>query len=127
MINSLGFIMGFTIIFVLLGMSATTISQFHRRAVLIQRIGGLLVIFMGLNMMGVLKLVCSTGCPPEYEIFNRPFQFLTPLRHIIAFGWSPCLGSFLTAALLTAGTSGTVLKGGLMLLTFSWGWVCRFS
>ena len=123
MINSLGFIMGFTLIFVLLGMSATTISQFLiDERILIQRIGGLLVIFMGLNMMGILKIgLFNRDARLNMKFSTDRFSSSLLFGIIIAFGWSPCLGSFLTAALLTAGTSGTVLKGGLMLLTFSLG------
>lgn len=122
-INSLGFILGFTIIFVILGMSATSISKFLiTERVLIQRIGGLLVIIMGLNMMGVLKIGllnrdARLSMKEGKDDFFSSFLF----GIIIAFGWSPCLGSFLTAALITAGTSGTVLRGGSMLLTFSLG------
>lgn len=122
-LNSLGFILGFTIIFVILGMSATTISKFLiTERVLIQRIGGILVIIMGLNMMGVLKIGflnrdARLSMKESKDDFFSSFLF----GIIIAFGWSPCLGSFLTAALITAGTSGTVIKGGSMLLTFSLG------
>ncbi len=122
-INSLGFILGFTIIFVILGMSATSISKFLiTERVLIQRIGGLLVIIMGLNMMGVFKIGllnrdARLSMKEGKDDFFSSFLF----GIIIAFGWSPCLGSFLTAALIAAGTSGTVLRGGSMLLTFSLG------
>lgn len=121
--NALGFILGFTLIFVLLGISATSISQFLiKERVLIERIGGILVIIMGLNMTGLLK-IGFLNRDTRMTLGNREGGFITSFIFgvIIAFGWSPCLGAFLTTALVTAGTSGSVAKGAAMLLTFSLG------
>ncbi|PKK40288.1 Cytochrome c-type biogenesis protein CcdA [Clostridiaceae bacterium JG1575] len=121
--NALGFVLGFTVVFVLLGMTATTISRFliHQR-LLIERIGGVLLILFGLNMMGKLNI----------PFLNRDFRKALPQAKrgmassflfgvIIAFGWSPCLGAFLGAALLQASQADTVLLGGWKLLIFSLG------
>lgn len=128
LINGLGFISGFTVIFVLLGMSATAISQFlliYRTWIM--RVGGIILIIMGLNMTELIKI----------PFLNRDFRIHKNVKAdsfgsaflfgvVIAFGWSPCLGSFLTAALITAGSAKTFLLGGLMLFVFSLGLAIPF-
>ncbi len=121
--NALGFILGFTLVFIGLGMSATTLARFLiQERVLLQRIGGVVLILFGLNMAGVLKI----------GLLNRDFRFRRTGQDgsffssvlfgvIISFGWSPCLGAFLGAALIQAGNSATVWIGGLKLLVFSLG------
>lgn len=123
MTNALGFILGFTLVFVSLGMTATTMARFLiQERLLLQRIGGALLVLFGLNMAGVLKI----------GLLNRDFRFhgirdqgtfFSSLLFgvIIAFGWSPCLGAFLGAALIQAGNSATVWIGGFKLLVFSIG------
>lgn len=123
LVNALGFILGFTLVFVALGMSATFIAQFLiRERVTLQRVGGILLILFGLNMAGVIR--------PKF--LNRDARLRLDLKQdsffssllfgvIISFGWSPCLGAFLGAALIQAGNSETLWLGGLKLLVFSIG------
>ncbi|UUM13252.1 cytochrome c biogenesis CcdA family protein [Clostridiaceae bacterium HFYG-1003] len=121
--NALGFILGFTVVFVSLGLTATTLAKFLiAERLLLQRVGGGLLILFGLNMTGILKI----------SWMNRDFRFHGPAARqtffssflfgvIISFGWSPCLGAFLGAALIQAGNSATVWIGGFKLLIFSLG------
>ncbi len=121
--NGLGFIAGFTLIFVILGMSAAVFSKYlldHRLT--IQRIGGVILVILGLNMTGLIKIPFLMR---DFRMSQRKnagtFLDAFIFGMIIAFGWSPCLGSFLSAALLTAGNAGTIYLGGLMLFIFSMG------
>ena len=128
MTNALGFILGFTIVFVILGMTATSLAKFLvDQRLLLQRIGGVLLVLFGLNMAGVLKI----------GFLNRDFRFRSKgdtntffssllFGVIISFGWSPCLGAFLGAALIQASSSATVWIGGLKLLIFSIGLAVPF-
>lgn len=128
MTNALGFILGFTIVFVTLGMTATSLARFLvQERLLLQRVGGVLLVLFGLNMAGVFRI----------GLLNRDFRFhktgdgntfFSSLLFgvIISFGWSPCLGAFLGAALIQASNSATVLIGGFKLLVFSIGLAVPF-
>lgn len=122
-INSLGFIAGFTMVFVTLGMTATSLSHFFiAQRLLFQRIGGILLILFGLNMMGFFRIGLlnrQTGFTLRREKEGVLSSLLFGV--VISFGWSPCLGAFLGAALLQAADAGTVWLGGLKLLVFSLG------
>lgn len=122
---SLGFVAGFTTVFVALGISATLLGSFLRdnRQVFTQ-IGGVLIIFMGLIFMGVIKV------PWLYrEARFRPspkagFWGSLVLGAAFGFGWSPCIGATLGAVLtMAAGSSadGGVGKGAFLLFVYSLG------
>ncbi len=122
-INALGFIAGFTLVFVALGMTATSLSQFFiAQRILLQRLGGVILILFGLNMSGIFQL----GFLNRQSRFNFRTEkkgFLSSLLFgiVISFGWSPCLGAFLGAALLQAANADTVILGGIKLFVFSLG------
>lgn len=123
LLNSLGFIAGFTLVFVALGMTATSLSQFFiSRRLLFQRLGGAILILFGLNMAGILKIGLLNR-QARFDLKREKEGFLSSLLFgvVISFGWSPCLGAFLGAALLQAANAGTVWLGGLKLLVFSLG------
>lgn len=122
-INTLGFIIGFTLIFILLGATASSLGSLivaHR--VLLQRISGLVMIGFGLGYLGFLKL-------PTFRFFNssklenRNFKFLSSILFggAFAFSWTPCLSAFLGSALLLAANSGTVYQGSALLFVFALG------
>lgn len=118
--NALAFVLGFTVIFVTLGLSASRLSQFlldHR--LLIQRVGGVLMVLLGLNQLGWLSLPGKRQA--AYQEPPKGFLETFFFGMIIAFSWSPCLSIFLMAALLQAASQGSILEGGLKLLVFSLG------
>lgn len=121
--NALGFILGFTLVFVTLGMSATQLSKFFvEERLLFQRIGGVLLILFGLNMAGFFRLgLLNRDKRLAMNVRKQGFFPSILFGIIISFGWSPCLGAFLGAALVQAGSSGTLWIGGLKLLIFSFG------
>ena len=121
--NALGFILGFTLVFVALGMTATQLSKFFvQERLLFQQVGGVLLILFGLNMAGVFRLGFLNR-DTRFQLKTRKEGFFPSLLFgvIISFGWSPCLGAFLGAALIQAGNSQTFWIGGLKLLVFSIG------
>ena len=84
-------------------------------------VSGLVVIFFGLNFLGVFRLQLFRGG-------NRPIQtdhmgFFSALLFGVIFsvGWTPCVGAFLGSALMLASQQGHVLEGMLMLLAYSLG------
>jgi cytochrome c-type biogenesis protein len=118
-IRSLLFVLGFSLLFIAWGAAATVIGRLvSGQMLLLQRIGGLILILLGLHLTGVLRL------PFLYR--ERSLRRLAPgagyaaafLTGIFFFaGWVPCVGPVLTAILLLAGRSDTVLQGaGLLAL-----------
>lgn len=127
-INSLGFVCGFSIIFILLGVFAGTFGKFvHEYTDYINIIFGIFLIIIGLNYIGVLfiKFLNKTkGTNQE----KKNLTFITSVLFGIIFSlsWTPCVGAFLSSALILASTTGSVLKGATLLLIYSLGLAIPF-
>jgi len=120
--GAIGFVTGFTIIFVILGALAGTVGSFlkeHQTAVNI--ISGLIVIFFGLNFLGVFKLNLFRGSTRSVDTQNMNFFSALLFGVIFSLGWTPCVGAFLGSALILASQQGHVVQGMLMLLAYSLG------
>ncbi|MBE6537747.1 MAG: cytochrome c biogenesis protein CcdA [Ruminococcaceae bacterium] len=119
--NALGFIIGFTLVFVLLGVLAGTLGAFFRKyAAAVNVVTGLIVIFFGLNFLGIFKLNIFKGAR---RANTDGLGFFSSLLFGIVFsiGWTPCVGAFLGSALMLAASQGHAIEGGIMLLTYSLG------
>ena len=120
--SALGFVAGFTVVFMAMGALAGTVGSFlksHQTAVNI--ISGLLVIFFGLNFLGVLKLNLFRGGSRRMETKDLNFFSALLFGIIFSLGWTPCVGAFLGSALMLASRQGHVVEGMLMLLSYSLG------
>ena len=120
--GALGFVTGFTLVFVAMGALAGTLGSFltaHQTTLNI--VSGLIVIVFGLNYLDVLKLHLFRGSGHSME--NRDLGFFSALLFGIVFslGWTPCVGAFLGSALMLASQQGHALEGILMLLLYSLG------
>jgi len=119
---ALGFVLGFTIVFVSMGALAGTIGGFlgaHQRTVNI--VSGLIVVFFGLNFLGVFKLNIFKGSGKSVNTDNMNFFSAIVFGFVFSLGWTPCVGAFLGSALMMASQQGHVLKGMLMLVCYSLG------
>lgn len=123
LLNSIAFVLGFTLVFVTLGAFAGTVGYFLREYATVINIftGGIVVLF-GLNFMGVLNIsFLNMTKKMDMQVKNTGF-FSTMLFGIVfSIGWTPCVGAFLGSALMLAASSGSSVKGILMLLSFSAG------
>lgn len=120
--NALGFVLGFTTVFVLMGAFAGTVGMLLRSYKTVLDIAtGLVVVFFGLNYMGLFKLNLFRGIGAS--ISDKPLGFFSAFTFGLVFsiGWTPCVGAFLSSALMMASQQGTVIKGILMLLVYSLG------
>ncbi|WP_158212432.1 cytochrome c biogenesis CcdA family protein [Natranaerobius trueperi] len=130
LINALGFVLGFTIIFVLLGATATTIGQLLNRPAtqdIIRVVAGGLVIFFGLQLGGFLKLPMLNRTYKMNFIPKKPGFFSSTLfGSTFAFAWTPCATAILGSILMLAGSSKTVYQGMGLLGTFSLGFSIPF-
>ena len=120
--NALGFVTGFTILFIAMGALAGTVGSFlksHQTAVNI--VSGVIVVFFGLHFLGVFKFNIFRGSTKRLQ--NQNLGFFSSLLFGIVFsvGWTPCVGAFLGSALMLASQQGHVLEGMLMLLVYSLG------
>lgn len=125
MAGALFFILGFSLVFILLGASATLIGQFLQRYSLwFKRIGGIIIIIFGLHMIGIVNIPFlnfqkkfQTGQKLSFNLILTPFL----IGLAFAFGWTPCIGPILAAILVYAGTQDTVFEGMTLLSIYSAG------
>jgi cytochrome c-type biogenesis protein len=120
--NALGFVAGFTAVFVLMGALAGTIGGFLREyQTAVNIVSGLVVIFFGLNYLGVLKLNIFKGM--KNPLAGKELGFFSSMLFGIIFsvGWTPCVGAFLGSALMLASQQGQAVTGIIMLLCYSLG------
>jgi len=121
LIGALGFVLGFTVVFVAMGALAGTLGSFLKKyQTAVNVISGLIVILFGLSFMGVLKLNIFRG---GAQMNVSPSGFFSSVLFGIIFsvGWTPCVGAFLGSALMLASQQGHVVEGMLMLLVYSLG------
>ena len=120
--NALAFVLGFTVLFVVMGAFAGTIgSLFSRHQNAVNLTCGLVVIFFGLHFLGLFRLPFFRGSQGF-----RPAQGMGPLSSILfgmvfALGWTPCIGAFLGSALMLASQQGSAGEGVVLLLCYSAG------
>jgi len=125
LILSIGFVLGVAVIFSALGVSASLIGTLLLRYKwLVEKIAGVIVIFLGLNVMGVITfLPFLRHHHHEVEIGERAGSFLGAVLVGLSFGlsWTPCVGLELGAFYFLASQEATVLQGAGLLFTFASG------
>ncbi len=122
-IRSLCFSLGFTIIFVALGVFSSTLGSFifiYKRYIDI--IFGVFIILIGLNYLNIINikfLNITKKFNKDIKVKSNYTAFLFGI--FFALGYTPCIGAFLGSALMMASTTGSALKGGIYLLFYSLG------
>lgn len=120
--GALGFVLGFTVVFVAMGALAGTIGSLLKRyQVIVNIVSGLVVIFFGLNFVGVLKVKLFRGSKANIGDGELGFFSAVLFGIIFSLGWTPCVGAFLGSALMLASQQGQMMTGMLMLLAYSLG------
>lgn len=120
--NAIGFVIGFTAVFVTMGALAGTLGSFlikHQTALNI--ISGIIVILFGLNYLGVFKLNLFKGTNFSTDTSNLGFVSSIVFGVIFSVGWTPCVGTFLGSALMLASQQAHAVQGIVMLLCYSAG------
>lgn len=119
--GALGFVAGFTVVFVLMGALAGTagqlLQQYHTA---VNIVCGAVVIFFGLCYLGVIKLTLFRGSSRTVDT-QMGFGAAVLFGVVFSLGWTPCVGAFLGSALALASQQGHVLVGMAMLLAYSLG------
>ena len=120
--NALGFVLGFSLVFMAMGALAGTVgSALKGHQQLVNVVSGLVVILFGLNYLGVLRLNLFRGSGRSMETGDLGFFSAMVFGVIFSIGWTPCVGAFLGSALMLASQQGQVLVGVGMLLCYSLG------
>ena len=126
--NALGFILGFTITFLTLGMFAGSIGMLLAEyKTLINILCGVIIIVLGLSFFGLIRLPFFKGMDGSRFLSDK-MGFFSSVLFGLAFsvGWTPCVGAFLGSALLLASSQGSALQGMLLLLCYCAGLAIPF-
>jgi len=121
-LNSILFVLGFSLIFVALGASATVVGKFLLTKLdVLSKIAGVIIIIFGLHMTGIFRIKFL-----NYEKKFHTDKKIGPLGSFIAglafaFGWTPCIGPVLAGILAIAAEQDTVGKGIMLLSVYSLG------
>jgi len=118
--RALSFVLGFTLVYCTLGLFAGTVGVLlttYRTAVNI--VSGLIVIILGLSYLDIIHIPFFHGINSGVEVKGIFSAFLFGI--IFSISHTPCIGAFLGSALALASSSGTVLKGVMLLLSYSLG------
>jgi len=128
MVNSVGFILGFSIVFVTLGAISTGVGQLaaqYKHTLSI--VAGVVVIIFGLHLTGIfqIKWLLQDARLHNVKGSSTPFGAFV-IGFAFAFGWTPCLGPILSAILLIASQEDKVVRGILLLAVYSLGLAVPF-
>lgn len=121
--NAIGFVCGFTVVFLILGAFAGSIGLFLRQYTsVVNIITGLIVILFGLNFLGLIQInLLNRTYRKELHIKEMGFFSSVLFGIVFSIGWTPCVGAFLGSALMLASQQGSAIEGMLMLLFYSMG------
>lgn len=126
--NSIFFILGFSLVFIALGATATSVGQALRaHQELFSEIGGIIVILFGLHLLGVVRISALYGDKRVHKKINVSSGLgAFVVGFTFAFGWTPCIGPMLATILLLAANVGTVSHGIFLLAVYSAGLAVPF-
>ena len=122
-LNSVSFIVGFSLIFILLGASATWLGKLLSTQIsFLTKLAGLVIIFFGLFKIGLIRPLFFFK-EARFNVENKKLGFIWALiiGASFAFGWTPCIGPLLAGILAYAGTLEHVNQGILLLSVYSLG------
>jgi len=123
LLRALCFVLGFTALFVALGVFAGTLGALlirHQR--MVNLICGLVMIAFGLHYAGVLRVgLLDRTIKPGVQLQQKGYLSCLLMGAVFAVGWSPCTGPFLGSAMMMAAGQGQMLAGVVLLLCYSLG------
>ncbi|MDX2494797.1 MAG: cytochrome c biogenesis protein CcdA [Desulfuromusa sp.] len=127
LLHSLCFILGFSVVFILLGaiagIASAQIQAFLREGLeWVEKIGGLMILLFGVHITGLFHFGALLG-EKRVQLHKKPSGFIGTFVVGIAFaaGWTPCIGPILASILMVAASSGQVGEGVVLLTLYSLG------
>lgn len=120
--NALGFVVGFTLVFLILGAFAGSVGLLLRKyQFVVNIVSGLIVIFFGLHFLGVFQLALFKGDMRWSKGKTMGFWSAVVFGMVFSIGWTPCVGAFLGSALMLASQQASISQGIGLLLCYSAG------
>lgn len=120
--KALGFVAGFSTVFILLGASASALGKLlGNNTNTLRVIGGIVIIIFGIHISGLIKIPFLYKEKRVMEMNKVPNFSSFLLGMAFAAGWTPCIGPILASILIVAGNSATVWTGILLLVAYSAG------
>jgi len=123
--SSLWYILGFSVLFVLMGTTAASLgSVFRQNRDMMELLGGILIMVLSLHFMNLIRIpILASGfhlsLPKWTNHLGKARAFIMGM--IFAVAWTPCVGAVLGAILTLAATSQTAITGAMLLLFYSLG------
>jgi len=122
-INSLFFVLGFTIVFVFYGASATFIGNLiSKYKYILSKIGGIIIIIFGIHLTGLFRLK-FLDYERKFNLKKGKTSYISSLimGFAFSFGWTPCIGPILASIIVLAASKETLFQGIILLFTYSLG------
>ncbi len=118
--RAFAFVIGFTLVFTLLGVFAGSIGMFlSKYHTFVNIVCGLLIIYFGLSYLNIVHIPFFKGINSKLEVKGLFSAFLFGMIYSVSL--TPCVGAFLGSALMLASSTGGAIKGALLLLAYSLG------
>jgi cytochrome c-type biogenesis protein len=127
--HGLAFVLGFSVVFILLGITTSAIGNLlYNARDWIAKIGGIVVIVFGLHMTGIIRIPFLEYDTRKQDLPDPKLGYLSSALMGVFFsaGWSPCVGPVLGAILTLSFTGGSVLQGASLLSSYSAGLAIPF-
>jgi cytochrome c-type biogenesis protein len=128
MLNSITFILGFTVVFIALGAVATSVGQLTRQYYsILTRVAGVVIIVFGLHLTGIFKIKALYADKRMHEVKGGSTALgAFVVGFAFAFGWTPCIGPILATILAFAASQDSVMRGVMLLAVYSAGLAVPF-
>jgi len=128
LINSIGFLLGLSLVFIILGFTATALGRFlYFNNNIIRKIGGIIIIVFGIHHIGIINL-SFLNMERKFNFNAKTPKFINAviLGMAFSFGWTPCIGPILSSVLMMAARSETYTKAIYLLVIYSIGFSIPF-
>lgn len=126
--STLSYVLGFSLVFILLGASASYLGGFiNQYSDVIRIVGGFLIILFGIHLIGIFRIK-AFDVEKRIHVQSKPLHFLGTFLVGMAFaaGWSPCIGPALASILIMAGNQASVGQGMILLGIYASGLAIPF-
>jgi cytochrome c-type biogenesis protein len=126
--NAMFFVLGFSLVFILLGLTAGAVGRFLQlNRVIMRRAGGLLIIVMGFFLAGWVRIpALEADRRLKFVVAGNKAVRSLAIGAAFGFSWTPCVGPILGSVLMLAGASATLYKGAVLLAVYSLGLAIPF-
>lgn len=128
LINSIGFLLGLSLVFIMLGATATVLGRFlYSNNNIIRKVGGIIIIVFGIHHIGLINLNILNR-EKRFNFSSKTPKFINAviLGMAFSFGWTPCIGPILGSVLMMAASLEVYTKGIYLLVIYSLGFSVPF-